>query len=145
MGDEREKGYSWQTVLVGRLCLIGWISVILYECFPFVPWMRQLFLAAGPWICLLAFFHALVYFFRYKQGIFLIFMLVATPPTIHFGMVLRNIAFDQGSNSTATPPRSEKPADSSETKPERKTTGPAEQDNLDTAQRRDEAPVGRRR
>ncbi len=110
MSDKPEKSNAWAIALVGRLCLIGWISVILYECFDFVPWARQIFLAVGPWICLLAFLHALVYFFLRRQGIFLVFMLITLPPTIYFGIVLRNIAVVEQRNSVESKLESELPA-----------------------------------
>ena len=118
MSDEKKgKSPAWAITLVGRLCLIGWISVILYECFDFLPGIRQLFLAVGPWICLLAFLHATVFLFLHRQGIFLVFMLIAFPPTVYFGVVLRNIAVDQ---KVSVPPKSspgEQPPEEKEKSP----------------------------
>lgn len=92
MSDDSTNKSTWAITLVGRLCLIGWICAILYESFDFLPRVRQAFLTVGPWICLLALLHALAFLLIRRQGIFLVFVLIAIPPTIHFGMILRNIA-----------------------------------------------------
>lgn len=116
MSDPKEKSQAWGTTLVGRLCLFGWISVILYECFDFVPSVRQVFLAVGPWICLLAFLHALVFLCLHRQGIFIVLMLVSLPPTIYFGIVLRNIAVEQQISSMTKSSSGELPAAAGESK-----------------------------
>ena len=95
MSDEAARKSDWAIVLVGRLCLIGWVSAILYECFDFLKPIRQIFLTVGPWICLLALLHALAFLLIRRQGIFLVFLLISIPPSIHFGIVLKNIASEK--------------------------------------------------
>lgn len=95
MSDDASAKRDWAIVLVGRLCLMGWVCAILYECFDFLKPVRQIFLTVGPWICLVALLHALAFFLIRRQGIFLVFILIAVPPTIHFGIVLRNIAVEE--------------------------------------------------
>ncbi len=94
MSDESASKSDWAIVLTGRLCLMGWVCAILYECFDFFRPVRQLFFTVGPWICLIALLHAIVFLLVRRQGIFLVFVLIAVPPTIHFGIVLRNIAIE---------------------------------------------------
>ena len=95
MADEPDKKRDWAVTFLGRLCLIGWTCVILYEAFDFLKPVRQLCLLFGPWACLIALVNAIAFLLIRRQGIFLLFVLVIIPPTIHFGMIIRNIAVEK--------------------------------------------------
>lgn len=94
--DEQPSGRrDWAITFVGRLCLIGWVSAILYEAFDFLTPLRQICLFFGPWACIIALLNAVGLLLIRRQGIFLVFALIILPPTIHFGFVLRNIAVEK--------------------------------------------------
>ncbi len=95
MADEPAKKRDWAVAFLGRICLIGWICAIFYEAFDFLKPVRQICLFFGPWACVIALLHSLALWTIRRQGIFLIFILIALPPTIHFGYVLRNIAVEK--------------------------------------------------
>jgi hypothetical protein len=95
MSDEPAKKRDWAVPFLGRLCLIAWVCMILYEAFDFLKPIRQICLLFGPWACLIALFNALTLLFIRRQGIFFIFLLISIPPTIHFGLVLKNIAIEK--------------------------------------------------
>ena len=92
MTDEPVNKPDWSIAFLGRLCLIGWLCAVLYETFDFFKPIRQVFLLFGFWSCVIASLNALGLLVIRRQGIFLIFVLVAILPTIHFGFVMRNIA-----------------------------------------------------
>jgi hypothetical protein len=95
MDDQPAKKRDWAIVFLGRLCLIGWVCAILYEAFDFLKPMRQICLFFGPWACVIALLNGLALLLIRRQGIFLVFVLIAIPPTIHFGFILRNIAIEK--------------------------------------------------
>jgi len=95
MDDEPAKKRDWAITFVGRLCLIAWVSAILYESFDFLKPVRQICLYFGPWACIIALLNSLALLLIRRQGIFLVFVLITVPPTIHFGVVLRNIAVEK--------------------------------------------------
>ena len=95
MADEPEKKRDWAVPFLGRLCLIGWVCAILYETFDFLKPVRQLCLLFGPWACIIAIVNGLGLMLIRRQGIFLVFVLAALPPAIHFGIVIRNIAIEK--------------------------------------------------
>ena len=91
MPDEPDKKPDWSISFVGKLCLIGWICAVMYEAFDSIKPIRQAFLLFGFWACVIALLNSLVLLFKRRQGIFLIFALVAALPTIHLGLVVKNI------------------------------------------------------
>ena len=95
MDDQPTKKRDWAIVFLGRICLIGWVCAILYEAFDFLKPMRQFCLVFGPWACVIALLNGLALLLIRRQGIFLVFVLIIIPPTIHFGIVLRNIAINK--------------------------------------------------
>ena len=93
MADEpAAKKPDWAIVFLGRLCVIGWVCAILYETFDFFKPIRQTCLLFGFWSSVLALLNGLALLFIRRQGIFFIFVLISILPTIHFGIVMRNIA-----------------------------------------------------
>ncbi|WP_010588172.1 hypothetical protein [Schlesneria paludicola] len=92
MADEPDRRRDWAVTFLGRLCLIGWTCAILYEAFDFLKPVRQICLLFGPWACVIALVNAIGLLLIRRRGIFLLFLLLIIPPTVHFGMVLRNIA-----------------------------------------------------
>jgi len=91
MSDDAPKRTDWAITFIGRLCLIGWICAIFYEAFDFFSPVRQFSLLFGPWACIIALINAFVLLMLRRQGIFLLFFLLTLPPTVHFGIVLKNI------------------------------------------------------
>lgn len=121
MDDQPAQKRDWAIIFVSRLCLIGWVCAILYEAFDFLPLVRQVCLFFGPWACVIALLNSVVFLLARRQGIFFVFALIAIPPTIHFGYVLKNIAVekkwivkDESVQSTET--------DSKDTSSERKSS-----------------------
>lgn len=116
MTDEPARKRDWAVVFLGRICLIAWVCAILYETLDFVKPVRQVCLFFGPWACVIALLNGLVLLISRRQGIFLVFMLIAIPPSIHFGYVLRNIAVEKNwidsaefGGSQTTEPKEEVP------------------------------------
>ena len=95
MGEASTKKSDWAIPFLGRLCLIAWVCAILYEAFDFVKPVRQVCLLFGPWACVLALLNALGFLYLRRQGIFLIFLLISIPPTVHFGLILKNIVIEK--------------------------------------------------
>lgn len=95
MDDEPAKKRDWAILFLIRLCAIGWICVILYETVDRVPLVRQICIFLGPWACVIALLHALGLLLMRQQGIFFIFLLIIIPPTIDFGLILKNIAIQK--------------------------------------------------
>src|SRR5437667_84144 len=95
MDDDSGKKRDWAVVFIGRLCLIAWVSAILYEAFDFLKPIRQLCLFFGPWACLIALMNSLAFLLMRRQGIFFVFALIVIPPSIHFGFVIKNIAVEK--------------------------------------------------
>ena len=95
MDDQPARKRDWAITFIGRLCLIGWVCAILYEAFDFLKPVRQVCLFFGPWACVIAILNSLAMLSIRRQGIFLVFFLMTIPPTVHFGLVLRNIAIEK--------------------------------------------------
>lgn len=122
MADESASKPDWAITFLGRLCLIGWTCAILFETFYFLRPVRQICLLVGPWACIIALLNALWFLYARKQGIFLIFVLVAALPAIHFGLILKNIAVENkwvdpaalGSPASGEPPSDAKNATAAE-------------------------------
>jgi hypothetical protein len=95
MSDQPAKKSVWGVAFVGRLCLIGWICAILYESFVFFTPVRKICLLFGPWALILALINSLAMLMIRRQSIFLVFIVLSIPPSIHFGLVLRNIAIEK--------------------------------------------------
>lgn len=93
--DDSAPKRDWAIVFISRLCLIAWVSAILYEAFDFLPPVRQVCLFFGPWACVIALLNSLVFLLMRRQGLFFVFALIVIPPTIHFGNVLKNIAIQK--------------------------------------------------
>lgn len=91
MSDVTDRKPDWSIGFVGKLCLIGWICAVMYEAFDSIKPIRQAFLLFGFWACVIALLNSLVLLFIRRQGIFLIFVLVTSLPTIHLGLVVKNI------------------------------------------------------
>lgn len=107
MSEERRVKRDWAIAFLGRLCLIAWVCAILYEAFDFLPIVRRTCLLFGPWACVIALMNAVALLFIRRQAVFLFFILITLPPSIHFGLVLKNIAIErqlfESSNSTGEP------------------------------------------
>lgn len=95
MGDEPAKKPDWAIAFLSRLCLIGWVCAILYEAFDFLKPVRQLCLLFGPWACVIAVVNGLILFLIRRRALILVLVLIAIPPTIFFGIVLKNIAIEK--------------------------------------------------
>ena len=95
MADENAKKPDWAIAFLGRLCLIGWVCAILYESFDFFTPLRNACLLFGPWACVLALLNGISLLLMRRQGIFLFFVLLVIPPSIHFGFVLKNVAIEK--------------------------------------------------
>ena len=111
MSDQPAKKSDWAVAFVGRLCLIGWICAILYESFDFFTPVRKVCLLFGPWALILALINSLAMLMIRRQSIFLVFIVLSIPPSIHFGLVLRNIAIEKKLFESS---KSEQPAPASE-------------------------------
>jgi hypothetical protein len=114
MGEVPPKKPDWAIPFLTRLCLIGWVCAILYEAFDFLRPVRQLCLLFGPWACIIALLNAVTLLLIRRRGIFLFFILVALPPAVHFGFILRNIAIEKKliqSHETAPEPATGHDAD----------------------------------
>jgi|GEM_PF-3476590 hypothetical protein len=92
MSDEAVKKSDWAVPFIARLSVIGWVCSIFYETLNFLAPIRPVFLLVGFWASVMAFLYAIGLLFIRRNGIFFIFLLVALPPTIHFGLVVKNIA-----------------------------------------------------
>lgn len=95
MADDSAGKPDWAIAFLGRLCLIGWLCAILFETFTYIQPLRQVFLLFGFWACVIALVHSLILLLIRRQGIFLIFVLISLPPTIHFALVIRNIVIQK--------------------------------------------------
>ena len=113
MSEERVAKRDWAVAFLGRLSLIAWICAILYETFDFLPIVRRACLLFGPWACVIALLNAVAFLFIRRQGVFVFFILVTLPPTIHFALVLKNIAIERQLIDPADS-RSESPAAATE-------------------------------
>ena len=99
MADESPKKPDWAIVFLSRLCVIGWVCAIFYETLLYDPMeffkpFRQMFLLFGVWACAIALIHAVALVLIRRQGIFVFFLLITIPPSIHFGYIVRNIAIE---------------------------------------------------
>jgi hypothetical protein len=95
MDDDSSRKRDWAIIFVSRLCLISWVSAILYETFDFLPPVRQMCLFFGPWACVIALLNSLVFLLIRRQGVFFVFALITIPPSIEFGYVLKNIVVEK--------------------------------------------------
>ena len=95
MDDQPDKKPDWAIPFLSRLCLIGWVCAILYEAFDFLKPVRQLCLVFGPWACAIAVLNGLFLFLIRRRALILVLVLIAVPPTLFFGMVLKNIAIEK--------------------------------------------------
>jgi hypothetical protein len=111
MSDQPAKKSDWAVAFVGRLCLIGWICAILYESFDFFTPIRKVCLLFGPWALILALINSLAMLMIRRQSIFLVFIVLSIPPSIHFGLVLRNIVIEKKLFESS---KNEKPAPTAE-------------------------------
>lgn len=121
MDDEGPKKRDWAVVFLFRLCLIGWMCSILYETLHRVPTLRPACLFVGAWACVIAVLNGIAFLLMRRQGIFLIFVLIMIPPTIHFGLIWRNVAIDK-KWLESSPSKDNAGADENETVSPRKPT-----------------------
>jgi hypothetical protein len=88
MSDDSEKKKSdWAIPFLGRLCLIGWISSILFEVFRSSDVVRMVCVFFGPWSCAIVIIHGTILALMRRQVGLLMFVLLAIAPAIHLTSV----------------------------------------------------------
>ena len=86
---------AWVAVFAMRLCLIAWSTAVLTEILP-LGGVKSLCILVGTQAAALGMLTCLLVGLRFRQGVFLLLLVVTSAPVVYFAIVLRQIARQKG-------------------------------------------------
>jgi len=86
---------GWVTPFAVRMCLIGWLTLVLVETVPFRS-LQLLCILFGSHASAIAVLTCLIVVLRYRKGILVLLLIATLPPAAYFTIVLQKIAHERG-------------------------------------------------